>query len=479
MPIVTGDCVEYELQKDIAGLKDYITDHALAADDPKLQQYHLNVGAKSADELAAKYPNAEVLVREGTEVKRMKVTNPYRARHYRYEEGALTFATPAGDADTILTDPSERAAFQQNTEILAAIAPPEVIADKRFATAILESLWHCSSSQDLQNNPKCFPLRVLGELRLHELYSGQKVPEHVAEAMLNKTDLDLVLDIARQIATGVVPPQRPSAGAAATAGARAFSARAEAQEAIRRADAAMAAVTAAAAAAATATAAISSALPTNRVTAAQEAQRLAALVSPLANTAVAAAIGSLAAVQTAATAGATGRGLSVRAEQQRVAAAEAAVTAARAAEEKAAQRVTAETAIQAAITAFTSAQVAVRAVVSRPGAAAAKEEAVRLATEAVTAATASVAAVQAAGLPVKPEQDRLVAARALVQAAEAATVAAVPSGPVAAKPVGGTGGGGGGARVIRFGGGLRPPTAIGAAANRFVIPVPSSIGVRI
>ena len=210
-PIVTDECTQLELDKDIRAVHGFIERHQLRNTDPRMLDYikDSTSGKFSPADLEAKYPDHNVYVRnEGGRPVKMKVSNPYRAKSYRYPtDGGVSFADPAG---TGLSD-VEKPLHKQNVDLLKAIAPESVIADKRFATAILESLWRCSASQDLAGKPACFPARVLGELRLFEKYNDQATRKQMADDVRVFSEWGMVSDIMRQMILGDVPPVRMDA----------------------------------------------------------------------------------------------------------------------------------------------------------------------------------------------------------------------------------------------------------------------------
>jgi hypothetical protein len=212
MPIQTDECAQYELDKDIRAVHSFIERHQLKNEDPRMKDYikDRDSGKFSPADLAAKYPDHDVYVRtEGGRPVKMKVTNPYRAYSYRYPlEGSASFAEPAGISE------ADKPLHKQNIDLLKAIAPASVIADKRFATAILESLWRCSASQDLAGKPACFPARVLGELRLFQKYHDQASRKQLADDVRVFSEWGMVSDIMRQMIRGVVPPVRADAAQA-------------------------------------------------------------------------------------------------------------------------------------------------------------------------------------------------------------------------------------------------------------------------
>jgi 8-oxo-dGTP pyrophosphatase MutT (NUDIX family) len=96
--------------------------------------------------------------------KTFTIPNPVHALSYREDEGT-TFAKPTGAPSKY--DPSG-AMLAMNTDVLEAVAYPEMIADKHMAISILESLWYCAGDVSLSNEPRCFPARILGQLREYE-----------------------------------------------------------------------------------------------------------------------------------------------------------------------------------------------------------------------------------------------------------------------------------------------------------------------
>lgn len=210
MPIETADCIDYRVRKDIEGALEYAESSKLTDDHPDVKKHAVNIASgKTPAEMDAKYPARAILVRKADHtVESMIVPNPYRSRRYRYD-AAVTFAEPvAGPTDVI-----EKEQFAQNVAVLDAIVPKEVIADKIFARSILEGLWHCGTATDLDNKPECFPLRALGEYRLHGLYADQKVRAEAAKKALKMSDADLIVAIAKRLVEGggrIVAAVRPA-----------------------------------------------------------------------------------------------------------------------------------------------------------------------------------------------------------------------------------------------------------------------------
>ncbi len=207
MPIATDECMPYIVGEDLRATSAYIDSHPLP-----MEQYETNLTTLSPEAMEAKYRDHEVQVRTGGETRPMTIMNPYRAKGYRARiaEGT-SFAEPAG-----LTE-EERPMYQANLDLLKAIAPESVVADKKFATAILESLWECSTSNDLGNNPKCLPAKMLGELRMYDLYSNEAAAAKLKKEALEHAKMDFVVDVLNKVKKGLVRAASADDGVAAPA----------------------------------------------------------------------------------------------------------------------------------------------------------------------------------------------------------------------------------------------------------------------
>jgi hypothetical protein len=153
----------------------------------KKQEAETNPSAKVQSELAeleeklrARYPDGGVnIIGPGGSLQHYKVPNPYVAQSYR-EDPTVTFAAPATTAND---------AHALNVAVLEALVPTQaqaMIDDKQMAIALLESLWFCGSNPTLSDDPRCFPLRLLGELREYEAMKGQHAAAEDATAVLAK-----------------------------------------------------------------------------------------------------------------------------------------------------------------------------------------------------------------------------------------------------------------------------------------------------
>jgi hypothetical protein len=110
------------------------------------------------EQLKAEFPDIQIRIKGITRA--LTVPNPYRAMGYR--EALTSFAEPAG-IDLAL-DP-EGKMLAANTQVLHTLVPPKMIADHDLSVALLESLWFCGRNPTLSTDPRCFPARLLGELR--------------------------------------------------------------------------------------------------------------------------------------------------------------------------------------------------------------------------------------------------------------------------------------------------------------------------
>lgn len=140
--------------------------------------------AENADELEElklkmrrDYPDAERVVFDpagpGPKTRVMRIPNPYRARNYR--ESVTSFANPAPTASPASPD------LQANVDVLRAVAAPSIIADKKAATLLLESLWFCAQNP---NGPGCYPEDVLQQFREYKDGKTQAKDAKAAAALL-------------------------------------------------------------------------------------------------------------------------------------------------------------------------------------------------------------------------------------------------------------------------------------------------------
>jgi ADP-ribose pyrophosphatase YjhB (NUDIX family) len=137
-------------------------------------------------ELDSGFPDKIVHIRtqDDGQIHEFKVVNPYRALAYREDRrNPINFANPAGYGGSE-HDP-DRVMYGANLLLLNEVAPPEMIADSAMATALLESLWFCGANPTLSNDPRCYPAKILGELREWQANKEQSRAHEEAEKVLN------------------------------------------------------------------------------------------------------------------------------------------------------------------------------------------------------------------------------------------------------------------------------------------------------
>ena len=245
---VTQDCLERAILEDIFRGKDYVENRRLAKRvDPAMIRYNELAAKKAALEaapeqtletmkglesvkskLSAEYYDEQVIIRnpKDNKAKVYKVPNPYVALAYREKDtaGPVNFANPATLANPNL-DPGGKM-LAANTELLNALAPTEMIADHAMAVALLESLWFCGRNPTLSNDPRCFPARLLGELREWNASKEQLArKEAVADVLGSSTwpGMKVILDSFMRVTRGTVafpfvpPPPEKKGGEAAKA----------------------------------------------------------------------------------------------------------------------------------------------------------------------------------------------------------------------------------------------------------------------
>jgi len=222
--VLTNDCIAKTMRKDIFIGHDESRENRLAKrnDDPALVEYIRLTKALEEEtdpmkkealriKLEKQYKDRTVYVRDGSDntISPFTVPNPYRALSYR-EDPVTTFANPAGDGDpddeTLYSAADDGGTMrQQNLKLLKELVPTEIIADKPMSVAILESLWYCGQNPTISNDPRCFPARLLGELREYQMNQLQKNQAIEAKAVLEHSGwpmLKLMLATLRQTIAG-------------------------------------------------------------------------------------------------------------------------------------------------------------------------------------------------------------------------------------------------------------------------------------
>ena len=176
--LITSDCTAKSVRKHIIMADEYAQEGRLVKrlDDPELLKFKKLVEDAATETDPAKrrnmlmeindyYGDREVLIGDQVtrDVHSYKVPNPYRALSYREDE-VTSFGQPAGsskhDVGGIMG--------AQNYELAKRLIPKSIIADKAMTIAILESLWFCGQNPSISSDPRCFPARLLEELREYQ-----------------------------------------------------------------------------------------------------------------------------------------------------------------------------------------------------------------------------------------------------------------------------------------------------------------------
>ncbi len=152
-------------------------------------------------ELKSGYPDVAIHIRNATDgmIHEFTVPNPYRALAYREDRrNPVNFANPKGYGGSA-KDLSGNM-YSQNIKLLEALAPPSLIADSAMAIALLESLWFCGSNPTVSNDPRCYPARILGELREWQANKDQTARGRHAKEVI---DADSSWGVTKQLMTAL------------------------------------------------------------------------------------------------------------------------------------------------------------------------------------------------------------------------------------------------------------------------------------
>jgi len=192
--IVTRDCIAKTVRADIFAADEFSKDGRLATReaDAELIEYQRLVkelagpnSIAAALKLHYRYPDRSVYIRDPVtkQIHKRVVPNPYKALSYR-EDTVTNFRHPNGvsaaDKDGVM--------LKRNIQLLQDLVPPQLIADKAMAISILESLWFCGQNPTISNDPRCFPARLLGELREYAADKIQMSQAVEANAVLQNSD---------------------------------------------------------------------------------------------------------------------------------------------------------------------------------------------------------------------------------------------------------------------------------------------------
>ena len=199
---LSSDCIKEKLRRDIRASQIYTKDWGLKAKDSRVEdakdlQKELDdlqkqkggavpissvLAAQQREEkeaaritrkkeeekirqmMATRYPDRAIRVRgENGQNTTMYVRNPYLAFEHRHEAGR-NYKNP----------PKDDALAKMNTNVLKALVPEVIIEDHAMSTAFLESLWHCGNNPDLSSDPRCYPAKVIGEIREFQVNENQE-----------------------------------------------------------------------------------------------------------------------------------------------------------------------------------------------------------------------------------------------------------------------------------------------------------------
>ena len=147
---------------------------AAASEQPEIAQYYALIDEyKKADpqrqqiilnKLKFAFADRMIHISDGDEMKDFPVTNPIKAAVYRGDARTTAWGKSSFNIDPLNPDVKDEM-FAKDNEIVTRLIPPQLLANRRVVTAILESLWYCGSKATLDSNPHCFPTRFLAKLR--------------------------------------------------------------------------------------------------------------------------------------------------------------------------------------------------------------------------------------------------------------------------------------------------------------------------
>ena len=206
--IPTAHCGEAQIARDISAATQWINMGSDAAEHQKYASLYREWLDASGDPTQAakekvlreKYPSRVVKI-EGLSGE-LLIANPYLARAVR-ESGAV--------------DISGSSILEQNARFLDAMVPKDAsgtaILDRRGAIALLESMWHCGGQASLSDDPRCLPMRLLGEVReqvkVREQEQSGDVQAAIAESVSGRGRAAVAAVIRRFAAPAPAPPPAP------------------------------------------------------------------------------------------------------------------------------------------------------------------------------------------------------------------------------------------------------------------------------
>jgi len=155
-----------ELQDHILLGEEYSKQHPLltSRDMQEYQQLAASTVEEDRLKLSQTYTDRVLHVAGKDGVQSLPIPNPYVAASYR-QDPATKF-----DRETISRFDASGNLKSRNMDVLAHIVPKSITIDKPMTVSILESLWFCGQNPAMQTDPRCFPTRLLGELREYQEY---------------------------------------------------------------------------------------------------------------------------------------------------------------------------------------------------------------------------------------------------------------------------------------------------------------------
>ena len=205
---ITADCTGRHLLEDIMIAEEYSHKYGIRPDDPDLAYYNsLEADSTLGDKKQQKIDyffnerflhvtNPNPLLRD------LVIPNPYKAKSYR--ESVANWANPA--LEGAMATPQNQAMLKQNIQVLDALVPPPIRENSKAMTvAILESLWFCGQNPDLSSDPRCFPSKVLAELREYQNASTHTNQNQRAKSILYDNDLPALQDMLEIIKSKILP----------------------------------------------------------------------------------------------------------------------------------------------------------------------------------------------------------------------------------------------------------------------------------
>jgi hypothetical protein len=177
--IPTAHCAEAQIARDISATDAWIN-----------QGTSGNTGFAKYAQRYKEYTDAPA-GRQEQKAKEDAIRKGYRSRKVKVEgvSGEFTIANPylaRGVREAWVRDDldvSGHPIIQENLRFARTVAPARVIDNKRLTMALLESMWHCGGQASLSDDPRCLPMRLLGEVREQEKVVAEEAKGEVPTAI--------------------------------------------------------------------------------------------------------------------------------------------------------------------------------------------------------------------------------------------------------------------------------------------------------